>query len=79
MTMQAIVLREHGGPEFDAFVQAIKQEGSKRRYRGSRYWSLADGEFTYWLTWAGGAGRCINRKPTAQAGWDDEPEQLALG
>ena len=73
-----IVERVHGGPEFDAFVQAIKEEGGKRLYRGWRYRMIVVGAYTYWLTWAGGAGRVINRKPTDEAGWDDDGEQLRL-
>ena len=45
-----IVERNHGGPEFDAFVRAIKEAGTKRLYKGWRYRTITVGEFTYWLT-----------------------------
>jgi hypothetical protein len=27
--------------------------------------------FDYWLTWGADAGAIINRKPSAEAGWDE--------
>ena len=73
-----IVQRESGGPEFEAFVRAVKELGSRRRYGGHRYWTIAVDDMTYWLTFGGGAGYIINRKPTAEAGWDDvAPERRA--
>jgi hypothetical protein len=72
-----IVERQHGGAEFDAFARCVKEEGTRRLYKGWRYWTLSLDGHDYWLTWAGGAGRVINRKPTAEAGWEDD-EQLRL-
>ena len=73
-----VLERAHGGPEFDAFIAAVKVHGTTRLYQGNRYKTITIGEFVYWLHWARGAGRVINRKRAVEAGWDDEL-QLQLG
>jgi hypothetical protein len=61
--------RSEGGTEFDAFVALIKS-GEVRRYGGRRYTTVTIDGLAYWLTWGG--GYIVNRKPAAEAGWDDE-------
>ena len=58
--------------EFVAFVRS----GGRRSFQGNRYYTNTVCEWTLFLTWGG--GHIVNRKPSAQAGWDDEPEQLPL-
>jgi hypothetical protein len=71
-----------GDPEahaaFRAFVAHVRS-GRLRTFRGHRYRTVEVEERTYWLTWGRGGGHIVNRKPTAEAGWDDEPGQLPLG
>jgi hypothetical protein len=47
--------------------------GRIRRYRGGRYHCATVDGWDYWLTHSGAGGWIVNRKPTAQAGWDAEP------
>jgi hypothetical protein len=49
-----------------------------RTFQGHRYRTVEVDERTYWLTWGRGGGHIVNRKLTAEAGWEDD-EQLALG
>ncbi len=67
-----VVERVEGGPLFDAFV-AFVRTGPIRRYRGGRYFCVTVDEYDYWLTHGGGDGWLVNRKRTAEAGWDAEP------
>ena len=67
-----VVEREHRGEAFDAFV-AFVRSGPIRRYRGGRYHCVTVDGFDYWLTHGGADGWIVNRKPTAEAGWDAEP------
>ena len=41
--------------------------------------SVTIGDQTLWLIWGRGGGHIVNRKATAEAGWDDDAEQFALG
>jgi hypothetical protein len=67
-----LVAARHGGPDFDAFVELVRQ-APIRRWRGGRYHCLTVDEHDYWLTHAGAAGWIVNRKPSERAGWDPEP------
>jgi hypothetical protein len=67
-----VVEREHRGEAFDAFV-AFVRSGPIRRYRSGRYHCVTVDGFDYWLTHGGADGWIVNRKPTAEAGWDAEP------
>jgi hypothetical protein len=62
---------------FRAFV-ALVRAGRMRTFQGHRYRTVEVDERTYWLTWGRGGGHIVNRKLTAEAGWEDD-EQLALG
>lgn len=66
-----VVERDAGGELFSAFVAFIRDSGRVRRYRGYPYRSVTVDGFDYWLTWADDAGAIINRKPSADAGWDE--------
>jgi hypothetical protein len=66
-----VVERDYGGPAFDDFV-ALIQAGSVRRYRGHDYRAVTVDDFDYWLMRSNDAGWIINRKPSAEAGWDEE-------
>ena len=68
-----IVERKIGGPTFDAFV-ALIQKGSVRRYRGHDYRSLTVDDYDYWLMASSDSGWIINRKPSTDAGWDDDED-----
>lgn len=72
-----VVQRDVGGPLFDAFVAYIQASPKVRRYAGRQYHYVEVAQQTYWLTWGGGARWIINRKPTAEAGWDPEPGDSA--
>jgi hypothetical protein len=61
---------------FDEFVAYLNASETVRRYAGKPYRYVEVDGFTYWTTWGGGARTIVNRKPTAQAGWDDEPAGL---
>ncbi len=67
-----VVERDAGGKAFSAFVDFVRT-GPVRRYRGGRYVWVTVGEWDYWLTHAGRDGWIINRKRTAEAGWDPSP------
>jgi hypothetical protein len=67
-----VVERVEGGPSFTSFV-ALVRSGPIRRYRAGRYHCVTVDEHDYWLTHAGSDGWIINRKPSAEAGWDEEP------
>jgi hypothetical protein len=67
-----VVERDHRGEAFDAFVVFVRS-GPIRRYRGGRYHCVTVEGFDYWLTHGGSGGWIVNRKPTAEAGWDGEP------
>jgi hypothetical protein len=67
-----VVDRDASGPEFTDFV-AIVRSGPIRRYRGGRYHCVTVDGWDYWLTHAGADGWIINRKRSAEAGWDDVP------
>jgi hypothetical protein len=66
-----VVEREVGSPAFDAFV-ALIQDGRVRRYKGYDYPTVTVDDFDYWLTRGNDSGWIINRKPSAEAGWDEE-------
>jgi hypothetical protein len=66
-----VVEREVGGLAFDAFVARI-QDGRVRRYEGYDYPTVPVDDFDYWLTRGNDSGWIINRKPSAEAGWDEE-------
>jgi hypothetical protein len=57
-----------GGPGFEDFV-ALVRRGELRRYGGRPYRTVTIDGWTYWLTWGGGP--IVNRKPAAEAGWDE--------
>ena len=67
-----VVERVEGGQLFDEFV-AFVRTGPIRRYWGGRYFCVTIDEYDYWLTHGGDAGWIVNRKRTAEAGWDAEP------
>ena len=67
-----VVERDAGGPEFTDFV-AFVRSGPIRRYRGGRYHCVTVDGWDYWLTHAGADGWIVNRKRSAEAGWDDVP------
>jgi hypothetical protein len=67
-----VVERVEGGPSFTSFV-ALVRSGPIRRYRAGRYHCVTVDEHDYWLTHAGSDGWIINRKPSAEAGRDEEP------
>jgi hypothetical protein len=50
---------------------ALIRTGETQHYRGWAHRSVTVDDFDYWLTWAGDAGHIINRKPSAEAGWDE--------
>ena len=66
-----VVEGDSGGPAFDDFV-ALIQAGSVRRYRGHDYRAVTVDDFDYWLMRSNDAGWIINRKPSAEADWDEE-------
>jgi hypothetical protein len=67
-----VVERDNAGPDFTAFV-AFVRSGPIRRYRGGRYHCVEVDQWAYWLTHAGTGGWIVNRKRSAEAGWDDVP------
>jgi hypothetical protein len=67
-----VVERDHRGEAFSAFVTFVRS-GSIRRDKGRRYFCVTVDEWDYFLTHAGAAGWIVNRKPSAEAGWDPEP------
>jgi len=67
-----VVERDNEGPEFTAFV-AFVRSGPIRIYRGGRSHCVEVDDPDYWLTHAGDSGWIVNRKRTADAGWDDVP------
>jgi hypothetical protein len=67
-----VVERDNAGPEFTDFV-AFVRSGPIRRYRGGRYHCVTVDGWDYWLTHAGADGWIVNRKRSAEAGWDDIP------
>ena len=66
-----VVERDHRDEEFTAFVDLIGT-GEVRFYEGYPYRHVSVDGWDYWLTWADGAGTIINRKPSDEAGWDDQ-------
>ena len=67
-----VVQRENGGPLWDEFISFLEETGRVRTYKGYPYKHVTVDDFDYWTTWADNAGTIINRKPTAEAGWDPE-------
>jgi hypothetical protein len=67
-----VVERNAGGPEFTDFVAFIRA-GPIHRYRGGRYHCVTVDDWDYWLTHAGADGWIVNRKRSAEGGWDDVP------
>lgn len=56
------------GPGFEALLSLIRS-GEKRRFRGRPYHTVVIDGWSYWMTWA--AGPILNRKKSAEAGWDE--------
>jgi hypothetical protein len=67
-----LVERVEGGDDFSAFV-AFVHGGPIRRYRGGGYHCVTVDDRDYFLTHAGDARWIVNRKPSVEAGWDEEP------
>jgi hypothetical protein len=66
-----VVERDNRSDAFAAFVELI-ENGEVRMYRGHPYNHVTVDGWDYWLTRADDAGDIINRKPSDQAGWDDQ-------
>ena len=66
-----VVERDNAGDEYTAFV-ALIAGGELRFYLGYPYHHVSVDGWDYWLTWAEDAGSIINRKPSDEAGWDDQ-------
>jgi hypothetical protein len=65
-----VVERDVGGPEFEHSSRSSAQ-ATLVTIGGWPYRTVTVDGFDYWLTWAGDAGHFINRKPSAEADWDE--------
>jgi hypothetical protein len=67
-----VVQKANDGPLFDGFLAYLNASETVRRYKGRPYRYVTVDDHDYWTTFAPGAGYIINRKPSGEAGWDDE-------
>jgi hypothetical protein len=64
-----VVCPKEDGPERDgyyALAELIKTYGEYRRWHGSKWRTYQLDDHWYWHMWP-----IINRKPSAEAGWED--------